>query len=125
MTTTTRTHDHEALTAASDAFRDIAAAVEVDEGTLDPGTLRWAAERLEGWATELNPARTIARLSADSGAFLVGGLSYGGTLMALRLAQGKPSGAEEYLFDMMTRMAGHRRLAFIKQRIWSPGSRRS
>jgi hypothetical protein len=50
---------------------------------------------------------------------LVGGLSYGGALMALWLAQGRPSGAEEHVFDMMTRIASHQRLAFIKQRMWS------
>jgi hypothetical protein len=50
---------------------------------------------------------------------LVGGLSYGGALMALWLAQGRPSGAEEYVFDMVNRIGGHRHLAFIKRRMWS------
>ena len=50
---------------------------------------------------------------------LIGGLSYGGVLMALWLAQGRPRGAEEHLFDMMNRIAGHRRFAFIKRRMWS------
>jgi O-antigen/teichoic acid export membrane protein len=62
---------------------------------------------------DLGPIGLLAQL------VLVGGLSYGGALMALWLAQGRPSGAEEYVFDMMTRIAGHRRLAFIKRRIWS------
>jgi hypothetical protein len=50
---------------------------------------------------------------------LVGGTSYAAVLMALWLTQGKPMGAEEHLWDMMTRLAGHRRLAFIKRRMWS------
>jgi O-antigen/teichoic acid export membrane protein len=62
---------------------------------------------------DLGPIGLLAQL------VLVGGLSYGGALMALWLAQGRPSGAEEYVFDMMTRIAGHRRLDFIKRRIWS------
>jgi hypothetical protein len=48
---------------------------------------------------------------------LTGGISYGAVVMALWLAQGKPMGAEEYLWDMMTRIAAHRRLAFLRRRI--------
>ena len=48
---------------------------------------------------------------------LVGGISYAAVLMTLWLAQGRPIGAEEYLWDMITRLAGHRRLAFLKRRM--------
>ena len=46
---------------------------------------------------------------------LAGGVAYTTVLLGLWLAQGKPRGAEEHLWEMMTRLAGHRRLAFLKR----------
>jgi lipopolysaccharide exporter len=57
----------------------------------------------------VGPIGLLAQLVA------VGGLSYAAVLMALWLAQGRPAGAEEYLIEMMSRAAAHRRLAFLRR----------
>jgi lipopolysaccharide exporter len=48
---------------------------------------------------------------------LVGGIVYGGVVLALWRAQGRPAGAEEYLLDMISGAIGHRCLAFLKRRL--------
>lgn len=53
---------------------------------------------------------------------LAGAVSYGVVLLGLWLAQGRPVGAEEHVWEMMTRLAGHRRLAFLKRRLGSQQS---
>jgi lipopolysaccharide exporter len=99
-------------------FRDVLAMVWRSTAALAAMVLAILWVRGAGglFGVEVGPIALLVQL------VLVGGLSYTGVLMALWLAQGRPRGAEEHLFDMMTRIASHRRLAFLRQRMWSERS---
>jgi lipopolysaccharide exporter len=75
------------------------------------GAVVWVRSAGGLFGIEVGPMWLLVQL------VLTGGISYGAVVMALWLAQGKPMGAEEYLWDMMTRIAAHRRLAFLRRRI--------